>query len=120
MARQLDFPGKSGASYRYTRLEEGHPLWPSGGNYVYVREDGERCDVVYVGEAESLFRGYHDHWDRAREDHGATAVYIRLNVAGSVRRAEQADIAAKLLPPMNDNPQPVEKPPKPPRKAKRA
>lgn len=101
MARQVDFPGKSGAAYRYTRLEEGHPLWPSGGNYVYVREGQGGLEVVYAGEAESLFRGYHEHWERAREDHGATDIYIRLNVSGSVRRAEQADIAAGHQPLMN-------------------
>ena len=117
MARQFDFSGKSGASYRYTLLEEGHPLWPSGGNYLYVRKGEKGPQVVYAGEAESLFRGYHDHWDRARA-HGATDIYLRLNISGSVRREEQADIIARHQPPMNlsaEDPAPVQKTEKPKR-----
>lgn len=101
MAHPFDVAGKSGALYRYILLEDGQPLWPSGGNYLYVRRGGEGPQVVYAGEAENLFRGYLDHWDRASQVHGATEIYLRLNISGSVRRAEQADIAAKHQPTMN-------------------
>jgi hypothetical protein len=101
MARQFDFAGKSGAAYRYILLEDGQPLWPSGGNYIYVRAGERGPQVVYAGEAESLFRGYLDHWDRASKAYGATDIYLRLNISGSVRREEQADIVAKHEPAMN-------------------
>lgn len=101
MARQLDFTGKSGAAYRYTRVEDGQLMWPSGGNYLYVRQGQGAAQLIYAGESESLFRGYREHWDRAREKHGATDIYLRLNISGSVRRAEMADLVASHQPPMN-------------------
>jgi hypothetical protein len=122
MARQFDFTGQSGTAYRYTRLEDGQLMWPSGGNFLYVRQGDEGPQVVYAGETESLFRGYHDKWDRARAAHGATDIYLRLNISGSVRRAEQEDIVARHQPAMNvESGEGTEKPARPkraPRKAK--
>ena len=109
MARTFDIAGKSGATYRYTALE-GQPIWPSGGNFLYVRMTKTGPKVIYAGETESLFRGYAAHWDEAKVNHGATAIFLRLNVAGAVRRAERDDIASGHRPPMNpeveDEPEP--------------
>lgn len=104
MSRQLEFAGKSGAVYRYTEAVDGPPMWPSGGNYVFVRDGERRPQLVYAGETESLFRGYREGFDRAQAEHGATAVFVRLNVSGAVRREEQADLVAKHKPPMNPPP----------------
>lgn len=101
MARQLDFTGKSGQLYRYTLLEEGHPMWPSGGNFLYVRGGEKGPEVLFAGEAESLFRGYDARWEEAKSHHGATQIFLRLNISGAVRRAEQEDIVAQHQPPMN-------------------
>jgi len=100
MARTFDITGKSGITYRYTALE-GQPIWPSGGNYLYVKLGKGAPKVVFAGETESLFRGYAARWDEARTQHGATDTFLRLNIAGAVRRAERDDIAAQHRPPMN-------------------
>ena len=100
MARTFDIAGKSGQSYRYT-VSEGQPIWPSGGNFLYVKMTKTGPRVIFAGETESLFRGYLSQWDEARTEHGATDIFLRLNVAGAVRRAERDDVAAKHRPPMN-------------------
>ncbi|HEX6859166.1 MAG TPA: hypothetical protein VF138_03060 [Caulobacteraceae bacterium] len=100
MARTFDFAGESGQTYRYTLLE-GQTIWPSGGNYVYVKTTKSGPKVIYVAETESLFRGLRERWEEAERDHGATDIFLRLNITGSVRRAERDDIAANYRPPMN-------------------
>jgi len=100
MARTFDITGKSGQVYRYTALE-GQPIWPSGGNFLYVKLGKGAPKVIFAGETESLFRGYAARWEDAKASHGATDIFLRLNIAGAVRRAERDDIAAQHRPPMN-------------------
>lgn len=100
MAHTFDIAGKSGQTYRYTVLE-GQPIWPSGGNFLYVKITKAGLKVVYASETESLFRGYAARWEEAKTHHGATHIFLRLNIAGAVRRAERDDIAAKHRPVMN-------------------
>lgn len=100
MARTFDITGKSGQSYRYT-LSEGQPIWPSGGNFLYVKTTKAGLKVIFAGETESLFRGFQARWDEARAQHGATDILLRLNISGAVRRAERDDIALKHRAPMN-------------------
>ena len=104
MARTFDFAGKSGQRYRYTLLD-GQTIWPSGGNYIYAKPGKTGPKVIYAGETESLFRGYRERWDEARS-HGATEIWLRLNITGSVRRTELEDIAALQGPPMNPEAEP--------------
>ncbi|MES2034484.1 MAG: hypothetical protein V4466_09930 [Pseudomonadota bacterium] len=101
MTRQLDFPGQSGATYRYRPVEELKPVSPGGANYLFVRWEGDVAHVIYAGETDSLHRVAFDNWDQARSLHKASHVYARLNITGAVRRAEQADIVAQYKPPMN-------------------
>lgn len=100
MAHTFDIAGKSGQTYRYTVLE-GQPIWPSGGNFLYVKMTKAGPKVIFASETESLFRGYGIRWEEAKTEHGATDIFLRLNVAGAVRRAEREDIAAKHRPAMN-------------------
>lgn len=102
MPRDLDFAGESGNLYRYQLHTDDRPTSPAGGNYLYVREDASGAlTVVYAGETESLYRGWDQGWAEARKTHKANAVYVRLNVTGHVRRAEQADIIGRHKPVMN-------------------
>ena len=105
MARTFDFAGASGKTYRYTLLE-GQTIWPSGGNYLYVKTTKQGPKVIFADETESLFRGYASRLDEAKAQHGATDVFLRLNITGAVRRAERDDIAANYQPPMNEAPEP--------------
>ena len=101
MARTFDFAGKSGQTYRYTLLE-GQTIWPSGGNVLYVKTLKTGPKVIFAFETESLFRGYQSRWEEARHDHGATDIFMRLNITGSVRRAERDDIIDQHQPVMNE------------------
>ncbi|HYG25744.1 MAG TPA: hypothetical protein VD906_02445 [Caulobacteraceae bacterium] len=103
MARTFDFAGASGQTYRYTLLE-GQTIWPSGGNYLYVKTTKQGPKVLLAEQTESLFRGLRDRWEEAKADHGATDIFLRLNVTGTVRRAELDDIRAHYQPPMNEPP----------------
>lgn len=108
MAHTFDFAGASGQTYRYTLLE-GQTIWPSGGNYVYVKTTKAGPQVIFADQTESLFRGLHTRWDEACNEHGATDIFLRLNVTGAVRRAELDDIRAHYQPPMNElAPRPTE------------
>jgi hypothetical protein len=101
MPRDFDFPGESGTLYRYQLHEDDRPPSPAGGNYLYVKMDKGQPVVVYAGETESLYRGWSEGWADARANHGATAIYLRLNITGHVRRAERDDIVARHAPVMN-------------------
>jgi len=105
MTRQLDFPGQSGATYRYRPIEELKPTSPGGANYLFVRwDEAGVAHVIHAGETDSLHRVAFDRWEEARTVHGATDIYARLNITGAVRRAEQADIVARYKPAMNGGP----------------
>lgn len=100
MPRELDFTGESGTLYRYHVHEDDRAPSPAGGNYLYVKMSGADAQVIYAGETESLYRGLRSDWSEARE-HGATDIFLRLNVTGDVRRAEKADLVAHYKPVMN-------------------
>jgi hypothetical protein len=101
MPRDLDFTGLSGTLYRYQLHEDDRPPSPAGGNYLYVKTEKGKPVVLYAGETESLYRGWNDRWSEARQEHGASQVYMRLNITGHVRRAERDDLAGHYQPVMN-------------------
>lgn len=97
----IDLKGASGTTYRFMRVRNDRPLSPMGGNYVYARGEGNDCEVVFLGEAPNLMTGARELWDRAVREHGASELFMRLNVTGRVRQAEQGDILSSFTPPMN-------------------
>ena len=101
LPRDHDFTGESGTIYRYQAHEDDRTPSPAGGNFLYVKMSGGEPEVVYAGQTESLYRGLHEGWAEARERHGASAILVRLNVTGDIRRAEQADLVAHYRPVMN-------------------
>ena len=93
----LDLNGASGATYRYRLAPDGQVTTPIAGNYVYLREDGEGftvLSIVATNDLSSATRG----WKAFVAKHGATHLYVRLNVSSSVRESEQQDIAAYYKP----------------------
>lgn len=96
----IDVKGASGAVYRFNLLREGRPLSPMGGNFLYVREDGDAYEIIYVGEAQNLLTGAREHWAEAVRTYGAAHLFTRLNVTERVRRHEYLDIAEAAAPPM--------------------
>jgi hypothetical protein len=102
LTRQYDFTGQSGTQYRYRALEDLKPVSPGGANYLYVKWEKDVARIIYVGETDSLHRAVFETWDEARRTHKADEILARLNITGSVRRFEQADLVEKHNPPMNE------------------
>jgi hypothetical protein len=99
MADVFDVAGASGAVYRFRRHREGEPLPAMAGNVLYVRQDGEAATVICCDEVDSL-RDARGRWQEAQAAHGATDIYLRLNVGRTTRRQECDDVVENLRPPM--------------------
>ena len=101
MKDQIDCRSTSGEYLRFSLFKEGRPLSPMAGNYVYVRGEDERLEVVFVGEADNLSKHALAHWGEAQHAYGATGVYTRLNITAAARRREHAELLGAYEPPMN-------------------
>lgn len=95
----LDLQGASGATYRFRLIADPAELPATSGNFVYVRWRGAAPQVFCCGAVNSL-GGASRQWDQAVRAHGATGLYVRLNVARALRDQEHADLVAKYRPPM--------------------
>ena len=100
MKAYIDARGASGNSFRFRLVEEPAHLQSMAGNFLYVRSTRSGFEVIYSGEVGSLTEAQ-GRWAEAKADHGATAIYMRLNISQATRLEEQADIAAHYHPPMN-------------------
>lgn len=86
----IDLPGASGATYRFRLWPEGASHPPTAGNYACVRFDGNRMEILGVGDALDLSRVREELPRRLRES--APLIYTRLNVARATRTAEHQDL----------------------------
>jgi hypothetical protein len=98
---QIDCRSISGEYLRFSLFKEGRPLSPMAGNYVYIRGEDEKLEVVFVGEADNLSKHALAHFGEAQKAFGATALYTRLNITAAVRRREHAELLSAYEPPMN-------------------
>ena len=106
LARQLDFVGKSGTTYRYTALEDDRIPPTAGANYVIAElNPGAEARVLYAGETENVMGSdLAARLEEVRERWRDAELLLRLNVRRAVRQAEQDDLIAGLAPPLNDAP----------------
>ena len=88
----IDLEGASGAKYRFRLWPDGTPHLPTGGNFVYVRQEQRGFTVLVVGESNDLSQA-RAQWPEAVR-RGATHAFTRLNVSRAVRTAEHQDLAA--------------------------
>jgi len=95
----LDLQGASGATYRFRLIPEPGQLPATSGNFAYVRWRGATPQVFCLGAVNNLGSAGRD-WDEAVRAHGASGLYVRLNVARAVRDEEHADLFEKHRPPM--------------------
>jgi uncharacterized protein YecE (DUF72 family) len=95
----LDLQGASGATYRFRLIADPDQLPATSGNFVYVGWHGATPQVFCCGAVNSLSAALQS-WDEAVRAYGASDVYVRLNVARSVRDEEHADLVEKYRPPM--------------------
>ncbi|MFI4972930.1 MAG: hypothetical protein ACHP84_00150 [Caulobacterales bacterium] len=97
----MDVRGESGRFLRFMLLKDGRPLSPMGGNYLYVRQTGDRTEILYAGEAQNLLLSALDRWTEASELLQAQGVYTRLNISERTRQLEHDDIVRGVRPQMN-------------------
>jgi uncharacterized protein YecE (DUF72 family) len=95
----LDLQGASGATFRFRLIADPDQLPATSGNFVYVRWRGATPQVFCCGAVDSLSAALQS-WDEAVRTYGASDVYVRLNVARSVRDEQLADLVEKYRPPM--------------------
>lgn len=95
----LDVPGASGAHYRFRGVNLGE-LPVTAGNVVAVSGPHRNPRFLLCGAARSLNRAEPALQAALGTARGAK-LFIRLNVAGAVREAEHADIAAAVEPEAN-------------------
>jgi hypothetical protein len=98
---QIDCRLSSGECLRFTRVRDGWPLAPSGGNFLYVAEGEEGPKVLYAGQTDNLATDAGARWAEASAQHGAEAIFTRLNVTNAARRREHVELLQALDPPMN-------------------
>lgn len=96
MSDFLDVLGASGAQYRFRRTAPAE-LPAMAGNLLVASGETGRLKVLFCGAARSLARAAPAVADALQSDPHA-ALYVRLNVARTVREAEHADIVAGVSP----------------------
>ena len=100
MTREIvDLVGSSGRSYRFRVWADDAAHIPIAGNYAFLKIGPESYEVLFLGQTDDL-SGARARWALAQR-RGATHLYTRLNVSGSVRRTEHEDLMAAYGPPLN-------------------
>ena len=102
LPRQIDIPGKSGARYRYTALDEKRFLPPAGANFVIAKLTRDGAQVFYCGETDNLAaQSWKSELEKVRQTCAAAQILTRLNVTRAIREAERLDLIEEHNPPMN-------------------
>jgi hypothetical protein len=102
MNEHIDVSGGSGKLYRFRMAPQGKATSAMSGAYVYVRDDGGRGEVLFVGDADNLMNDARSRWDEAVGKHRATHLFVRLNISAATRKAELDDILEGGRPVMNE------------------
>ena len=96
MSEFLDVSGASGAQYRFRRATPAE-LPAMAGNLLVASGAPGRLKVLFCGAARSLVRAAPLVSETLRANRSAR-LFVRLNVARTVREAEHADIVAAVAP----------------------
>jgi hypothetical protein len=96
MSDFVDVVGASGTPYRFRRTAPGD-LPPMAGNLVVASGPAGRLKVLLCGAARSLSHAAPAAAEALQANRDAH-LYVRLNVARTVREAEHADIVAGVSP----------------------
>ena len=91
----IDLVGASSVVYRFRKAEGG--LSPVGGNFVYVRDQEGKPQVVCCGRARSIgWALAQPIWYSDENSHPDDQLYVRLNAIGTLRNQEHDDLVAGL------------------------
>lgn len=105
MADYIDWPGKSGQTYRYWFIERfaTNGINAVCGNYMFVKRAAGGWLPVYIGQAENLKERLPGH-ERLKEALAAGATDAMAHGSSSfeaVRIAEEKDLIQRWNPPLN-------------------
>jgi len=91
----LDLVGASGAAYRFREVQGGYP--PTGGNFVFAREEAGGVRIVCCGKAPMLIPAQIEKaWSKDELALPGDQLYVRLNVANQTRDSEHEDLVDGL------------------------
>jgi len=91
----IDLVGASGVAYRFRQAQGGYP--PTGGNFVFVREEDGRPRVVCCGKAPLMIPTQIEKaWAKDELALPGDALFVRLNVATQTRDSEHEDLVDGL------------------------
>ncbi|MBA2125069.1 hypothetical protein DLM45_02360 [Hyphomicrobium methylovorum] len=100
----IDWPAKSGASYRYWFVDMSKPFNRVAANYVFAKQlPNGNFSPLYFGETGDLSSRMptHEVWSQAIRL-GATHALAHSTQGGEqARRAEESDLIARWNPPLN-------------------
>lgn len=100
----VNWPGKSGKTYRYQYYIIGEKLKAEPGNYIFAKVVNNIWVPIYVGETEDLDQRVATHEKRecARKN-GATHIHAHLTPGTrQVRLDEETDLRQNFSPPCNE------------------
>ena len=93
----IEIAGVSGSIYRFQWVSGPTRLPATAGNFIFLRSSPGEDEIVCCGMVRSLVLAV-SAWEQAQDQHGATSIYVRLNVSRGIRSAEHQDIVAKQAP----------------------
>ena len=102
-AADINWTGKSGASYGYWITPIGSSFKSVAGNYIFAKETKPGYWVpVYIGETEDLNKRLSSHdKEAAAIKLGATHIHNHTTSDETSRLAEEKDLIQKWNPPLN-------------------
>ena len=95
----IELQGATGPALRFRLRSDATQLPATAGNFVCIRLSGDTPEVVACGSTNSLMTAS-GVWEAAVREHGAEALYVRLNVAGATRALELESLVERHNPPM--------------------
>ncbi len=102
--RTIDWAGASGHQYKFWILPLNVVLKDAPGIYMYAKETSPgRWRALYIGKTSSLRKRLADHEKELLAKRlGATHIHVHLaSLNEAVSQSEEADLIARLNPPLN-------------------
>jgi len=100
----INWPGSSGAKYKFDIYEIGTNFNSLPGNYVFSKETKPGMWApIYIGQTKDLSERFNDHHKMEMiTRHGATHIHVHDNHYGEqARLIEEADLIKRWSPPCN-------------------
>lgn len=101
----INWPGRSGAQYKYWIYPIGTSFKETAGNYIFAKETRPGSWLpCYIGQTDNLDKRLGNHEKEAcAKRNGATHIHAHVNDGGdNGRKTEEKDLILKWQPPCNE------------------